>query len=134
MPEGFRLVAIPGPDFLGRFLTAALLIPGIVLLYVRGGPAPALADPRDRSPSKDATALPRLARTFRGRLVALFVAGVMVPLVAVTFFLRSTILTHSEQDTLDHARTGLDTARRVLDDYLPSATGGRGKPRASGRR
>ena len=29
--------------------------------------------------------------------------------VAVTFFLRSTILTHSEQDTLEHARTGLDT-------------------------
>jgi hypothetical protein len=30
IPEGYQLVAVPGPDFLGRFLTAALLIPGIV--------------------------------------------------------------------------------------------------------
>jgi nitrogen fixation/metabolism regulation signal transduction histidine kinase len=62
--------------------------------------------------------------------VALFVVGVMVPLFAVTFFMRSTILTRSVQDTLDHARTGLDTARRVLDDYLPSASGGRGNIQA----
>ena len=129
VPEGYRLVAIPGPDFLGRFLTAALLIPGIVLLY---GVAGLLLLWRilATGPEQRRDALPRLARTFRGRLVALFVAGVMVPLVAVTFFLRTTILTHSEQDTLDHARTGLDTARRVLDDYLPSETGGRGNLRA----
>jgi nitrogen fixation/metabolism regulation signal transduction histidine kinase len=44
--------------------------------------------------------------------------------------MRSTILTHSVQDTLDHARTALDTARRVLDDYLPSASGGRGNIQA----
>ena len=67
---------------------------------------------------------PRWARTFRGRLVALFVLGVLVPLFAVTFFLRSQIETRSARDTLDHARTALETARRVLDDYLPSA--GRG--------
>jgi hypothetical protein len=54
----------------------------------------------------------------------------MVPLLAVTFFMRSTILTRSVQDTLDHARTALDTARRVLDDYLPSASGGRGNIQA----
>ena len=128
-PEGFRLVAIPGPDFLGRLLTAALLIPGIVLLYAIAGFLMVwrvLATGVDQRQDS----LPRLARTFRGRLVALFVGGVMVPLVAVTFFLRSTILTHSEQDTLDHARTGLDTARRVLDDYLPSESGGRGNLRA----
>jgi signal transduction histidine kinase len=128
-PEGYRLVAIPGPDFLGRLLTAALLIPGIVLLYGTAGLLllwRVLATGVDRRQDS----LPRLARTFRGRLVALFVGGVMVPLVAVTFFLRSTILTHSEQDTLDHARTGLDTARRVLDDYLPSESGGRGNLRA----
>ena len=45
----------------------------------------------------------------------------MVPLVAVTFYLRSSIATRSRQDTLDHGRTALETARRVLDDYLPSA-------------
>ncbi len=128
-PESYRLVAIPGPDLMGRLLTAALLIPGFVLLYGVAGLlllwqvlAAGYGQKRD--------ALPRLATTFRGRLVALFVVGVMVPLVAVTFFLRSTILTHSKRDTLDHARTGLDTARRVLDDYLPSATGARGDLRA----
>ena len=31
--DGYQLVAVPGPDTLGRFLTAALLIPGIFLLY-----------------------------------------------------------------------------------------------------
>ena len=128
-PEGYRLIAIPGPDFLGRLLTAALLIPGIVLLYGIAGLL-LLWRILATGSGRRLVALPRLARTFRGRLVALFVAGVMVPLVAVTFFLRSTILTHSEQDTLEHARTGLDTARRVLDDYLPSETGGRGNLRA----
>jgi len=128
-PDGYQLVAVPGPDVLNRFLTAALLIPGIVLLYVVGGLLLLwrTVATREREPGHG---LPRLARTFKGRLVALFAAGVMVPLFAVTFFLRATILTHSQQDTLDHARTALDTARRVLDDYLPSASGGRGNIRA----
>lgn len=127
--EGYQLVAVPGPDFLGRFLTAALLIPGIVLLY---GVIGLLLVWRiaATSPAERRRALPRIATTFRGRLVVLFVVGVMVPLFAVTFFMRSTILTRSEKDTLDHARTGLDTARRVLDDYLPSASGGRGNIQA----
>ena len=66
-------------------------------------------------------------RTFRGRLVALFVLSVMLPLLAVTFFLRSSIESRSGQDTLDHARTALETARRVLDDYLPSVSAARGR-------
>ena len=126
VPEGYRLVAIPGPDFLGRLLTAALLIPGMALLASMAGLLALwriLAAPRSRRRE----ILPRGARTFRGRLVALFVVGVMIPLLAVTFFMRSEILTRSRQDTLDHARTALDTAKRVLDDYLPSATGGRGR-------
>ncbi len=128
-PEGYRLVAVPVPNLLGRLLTAALLIPGIVLLYVVAGLLLVWRILAMR-PSERRAALPRLATTFRGRLVALFVLGVMVPLFAVTFFLRSTILTHSEQDVFDHARTALDTARRVLDDYLPSPSGGRGNLRA----
>src|SRR5207245_9073715 len=72
------------------------------------------------SRGKRAEAIPRGVRTFRGRLIFLFVVGVMIPLVAVTFFLRSAIQTRSEQDTLDHGRTALITARRVLDDYLAS--------------
>ena len=71
--------------------------------------------------------VPRGGRTFRGRLVALFVLSVMVPLVAVTFFLRSSIATRSRRDTLDHGRTALETARRVLDDYLPSAAAALGR-------
>jgi signal transduction histidine kinase len=129
-PEGYyQLVAVPGPDFLGRFLTAALLIPGIVLLYGVMGALLLWRIAATRAADRR-RALPRIATTFRGRLVALFVVGVMVPLFAVTFFMRSTILTRSVQDTLDHARTGLDTARRVLDDYLPSASGGRGNIQA----
>ena len=128
-PEGYRLVAVPVPDLLGRLLTAALLIPGIVLLYVVAGLLLVWRILATK-PSERRAAMPRLATTFRGRLVALFVLGVMVPLFAVTFFLRSTILTHSEQDVFDHARTALDTARRVLDDYLPSPSGGRGNLRA----
>gem|GEM_PF-6943380 len=129
VPEGYQLVAVPGPDFPGRFLTAALLIPGIVLLYGVLG-ALLLWRIAATGAAERRGALPRIATTFRGRLVALFVVGVMVPLFAVTFFLRSTILARSEKDTLDHARTALDTARRVLDDYLPSASGGRGNIQA----
>jgi signal transduction histidine kinase len=126
MPEGFRLVAVPVPDLLGRALTAALLVPGIVGLFLLLG---ALAiwrfavTPRALAPAL----LPRGLKTFRSRLVGLFVVGVMIPLLAVTFFLRSAIETRSIEDTLDHARTALETARRVLDDYLPSATAGRGR-------
>jgi C4-dicarboxylate-specific signal transduction histidine kinase len=122
-------VSVPVPDLLGRLLTAALLIPGIVLLYVVAGILLLWRIAATR-PSERRAVLPRLATTFRGRLVALFVLGVMVPLFAVTLFLRSTILTHSEQDVFDHASTALDTARRVLDDYLPSPSGGRGNLRA----
>ena len=126
MPEGFRLVAVPVPDFLGRALTAALLVPGIVGLFLLLG-ALAIwrfaATPRSLAPAL----LPRGLQTFRSRLVGLFVVGVMIPLLAVTFFLRSAIETRSIEDTLDHARTALETARRVLDDYLPSATAGRGR-------
>ncbi|HSE64324.1 MAG TPA: ATP-binding protein [Thermoanaerobaculia bacterium] len=125
MPEGFRLVAIPGPDSLGRSLTAALLIPGITLLYVLLAIL-ALWRYAATPPKLRTEILPRGLRTFRGRLVALFVVGVMLPLLAVTVFLRSAIETRTERDTFDRARTALETARRVLDDYLPSAPGGRG--------
>jgi C4-dicarboxylate-specific signal transduction histidine kinase len=127
--DGYQLVAVPGPGALARFLTAALLLSGIVLLYGIVGLLLVwrTVAAEEREPGHS---LPRLARTFRGRLVVLFAAGVLAPLLAVTFFLRATILTHSEQDTLDHARTALETARRVLDDYLPSASGGRGNIRA----
>ena len=127
MPDGFQLVAIPGPDFLQRLLTAVLLLPAAGALYLAGGLivlARAMAA-RRRLPDL----LPPGARTFRGRLVALFLLTVMVPLVAVTFFLRSSIAVRSRQDTLGHARTGLETARRVLDDYLPSASATRGRLR-----
>ena len=119
MPDGFQLVAIPGPDFLQRLLTAALLLPPAAALYVAGGIILAWRFVTTRSKLRGA--LPRGTRTFRGRLVALFVLSVMIPLVAVTAFLRSSIASRTAQDTLDHARTGLETARRVLDDYLPSA-------------
>jgi signal transduction histidine kinase/HAMP domain-containing protein len=126
MPEGFRLVAIPAPDFLGRALTAALLIPGVTLLLLLLGVLALwrfLATPRELR----SEVLPRGLRTFRGRLVGLFVLGVMVPLFAVTSFLRSAIETRTARDALDRGRTALETARRVLDDYLPSAPGGRGR-------
>ncbi|HEY3172399.1 MAG TPA: ATP-binding protein, partial [Thermoanaerobaculia bacterium] len=126
LPEGFQLVAIPVPDPLGRALTAALLVPGILVLYLLIG-ALVLWRFAATPGAVRREILPRGLRTFRGRLVGLFVVGVMIPLLAVTFFLRSAIETRSVQDTLDHARTGLETARRVLDDYLPSATAGRGR-------
>jgi nitrogen fixation/metabolism regulation signal transduction histidine kinase len=59
--------------------------------------------------------------------VALFVLSVMVPLFALTVFLRSSIATRSRRETLDHGRTALETARRVLDDYLPSAAAALGR-------
>ena len=122
--DGYRLIALPLPDFFGRLLTAALLIPGVVVVYLVGS-ALLLGrliwqEPRDGL-------LPGWVRTFRGRLVALYVLGVLVPLFAVTFFLRSQIETRSQRETVDHARTALGTARRVLDDYLPSAAAARGR-------
>ncbi len=125
-PQGFRLVAIPVPDLLGRALTAALLFPGVTALYLLAG-AIALWRFAATPHRLRRDLVPRGLRTFRGRLVGLFVVGVMIPLFAVTFFLRSAIATRSVQDTLDHARTALETARRVLDDYLPSASAGRGR-------
>jgi signal transduction histidine kinase/HAMP domain-containing protein len=122
--DGYLLVGIPLPGAFGRLLTAALLIPGIVALYVAGTILLLLRlvaqNPRERL-------LPGWARTFRGRLIALFVLGVLVPLFAVTFFLRAQIESRSQKETVDHARTALGTARRVLDDYLPSAGAGRGR-------
>lgn len=123
-PDGFQLVAIPGPDFLPRLLTAALLLPAAAALYVLGGWIVLVRTVVTRRSVRDLW--PAGARTFRGRLVALFVLSVMIPLLAVTFFLRASIATRSQQDTLDHARTALGTARRVLDDYLPSASAARG--------
>jgi signal transduction histidine kinase len=117
-PEGFRLVALPGPDLLGRLLAAALLFPALGVLAGIGGLVAIWRVATGRHGASDA--IPRAARTFRGRLAALFVLGVMLPLIAVTLFLRSAIVTRSRRDTLDHARTALTTARRVLDDYLPS--------------
>jgi len=126
LPEGFRLVALPGPDLLGRALTPALLLPGMTALFLAAGALllwRLAAAPRRARPAL----LPGVLHTFRGRLVGLFVVGVMIPLLAVTFFLRSSIETRSARDTLDRARTALETARRVLDDYLPSAAAGRGR-------
>jgi signal transduction histidine kinase len=123
--EGFDLIAIPGPDFLKRLLAAALLLPVGAVLYAIGL---LVAFWRRLLSGRALKALlPPGARTFRGRLLALFVLSVMVPLLAVTFFFRSSIETRSRQDTLDHARTALETTRRVLDDYLPTAAAARGR-------
>ncbi|MEO8430922.1 MAG: ATP-binding protein [Acidobacteriota bacterium] len=123
--DGYRLVAIPVPNFLGRLLTAALLLPGIALLSAVGAILMLWRAAVARRAGSERFWLGGV-RTFRGRLIGLFVFVVMIPLLAVTFFLRTTIVSRSVQDTLEHARTGLETARKVLDDYLPSASGGRG--------
>ncbi len=117
--EGFELAAIPGPDFLQRLLTATELFPPAGVLYLVGSLVLLWRFLAYRRPLVGL--MPRGGHTFRGRLVALFVLSVMIPLFAVTFFLRSSISTRSRQDTLDHGRTALETARRVLDDYLLSA-------------
>ncbi len=124
LKEEFLLVGLPVPNLLGRFLNAALLLPGIVLLCAAGALLAGWRILSARQPERRKI-VPRGARTFRGRLVSLFVIGVMIPLFAVTFFLRNEIKTRSARDTLDRARTGLTTARRVLDDYLLSASAGR---------
>ncbi|MGH9399630.1 MAG: ATP-binding protein, partial [Thermoanaerobaculia bacterium] len=123
-PDGFELVAVPGPDFFGRLLTAAILLPALVFPALVA--ALLLAWRLAASPAGERAALvPAWARTFRGRLVTLFVVGVMIPLVTLTFFLRRQIETRSERDTIEYARTALETARRVLDDYMLSAAVGR---------
>jgi C4-dicarboxylate-specific signal transduction histidine kinase len=123
--EGYGLVAVPFPRFFDRILTAALLLPAIALVLAAAVVLRALA----AVARPGARWKPGWAQTFRGRLVALFVLGVLAPLFAVTFFLRSQIEIRSRRDTLDHARTALETARRVLDDYLPSASAARGRLR-----
>jgi signal transduction histidine kinase len=125
MPDGFQLVAIPGPEFLPRLLTAVLLLPAAGALYLLGGLIVLVRTVGARRKLRGL--LPPGARTFRGRLVALFVLSVMIPLLAVTFFLRDSITARSRQDTVAHASSGLETARRVLDDYLPSAAATRGR-------
>src|SRR5262249_50260955 len=87
-PAGFLLVAVPGPDLLGRLLRAALLLPALALLAAALGAIVLwrlLATPREARHE----ILPPGVRTFRGRLVAFFVLGVMIPLLAVTLYLHS---------------------------------------------
>ena len=123
--DGFQLVAIPGPDFLQRLLGATQLLAPAAFLYVAGWLVVAWRLVASGRPLRQIA--PRGSRTFRGRLVALFVLSVMVPLFALTVFLRSSIATRSRRETLDHGRTALETARRVLDDYLPSAAAALGR-------
>ena len=123
--DGFQLVAIPGPDFLQRLLGSTQLLAPAAALYVAGWLVVAWRLVTRRRPLRELA--PRGSRTFRGRLVALFVLSVMVPLGALTVFLRSSIVTRSRQETIDHGRTALETARRVLDDYLPSAAAALGR-------
>jgi len=125
LKDGFQLVAIPGPGFLERLLAATQLLAAAAALYVLGALILLWQHVTHRRPL--AELYPATGRTFRGRLLVLFVLSVMVPLTAVTFFLRSSIGTRSRQDTLDHGRTALETARRVLDDYLPSAEAALGR-------
>jgi signal transduction histidine kinase len=125
LKDGFQLVAIPGPDFLQRLLAATQLLAPAAVLYVLGVLVVLGRFAARRRPVREL--MPAGGRTFRGRLVALFVLSVMVPLVAVTFYLRSSIATRSRRDTLAHGRAALETARRVLDDYLPSAAAALGR-------
>ncbi len=125
LQDGFQLVAIPGPDFLQRILAATQLLAPASVLYVAGWLVVAWRLVTSGRPLRQLA--PRGSRTFRGRLVALFVLSVMVPLFALTVFLRSSIVTRSRRETVDHGRTALETARRVLDDYLPSAAAALGR-------
>jgi len=125
LKDGFQLVAIPGPGFLERLLASTQLLPAAAVLYALGAVVAAWRHLMRRRPL--AQLVPAAFRSFRGRLLALFLLSVMVPLAAVTVFLRSSIATRSRQDTLDHGRTALETARRVLDDYLPTAEAALGR-------
>src|SRR4029078_79263 len=66
LADGFQLVAIPGPDFLQRLLTAALLLPTAAARHLLGG---AVVLWRFATGARRGRALvPPAARTFRGRL------------------------------------------------------------------
>ncbi len=125
LKDGFQLVTIPGPDFLQRILAATQLVAPAAVLYVAGWLVVAWRLVTSGRPLRQLA--PRGSRTFRGRLVALFVLSVMVPLGTLTVFLRSSIATRSRRETIDHGRAALETARRVLDDYLPSAAAALGR-------
>lgn len=125
LKDGFQLVAIPGPDFLQRILAATQLLAPAAVLYVAGWLVVAWRLVTSGRPLRQL--VPRGSRTFRGRLVALFVLSVMVPLGTLTVFLQSSIATRSRRETIDHGRAALETARRVLDDYLPSAAAALGR-------
>ncbi len=125
LKDGFQLVAVPGPDFLERLLASTQLLAAAAALWILGALLVAWRHAMLRRPLEEL--FPAAGRTFRGRLVVLFVLSVMIPLTAVTFFLRSSIATRSRRDTLDHGRTALETARRVLDDYLPTAEAALGR-------
>jgi signal transduction histidine kinase/HAMP domain-containing protein len=123
--DGFELVAIPGPGFLERLLASTQMLAPAAALYIFGALVGVWRYVTRRRPLRDL--LPPAARSFRGRLVVLFVLSVMAPLTAVTVFLRGSIATRSRRDTLDHGRTALETGRRVLDDYLPTAEAALGR-------
>ncbi|HKD16494.1 MAG TPA: ATP-binding protein [Thermoanaerobaculia bacterium] len=123
--DGFELVAIPGPGFLERLLASTQMLAPAAVLYLVGALVAVWRHLTRRRPLREV--LPPAARSFRGRLVVLFVLSVMVPLTAVTVFLRGSIATRSRRDTLDHGRTALETGRRVLDDYLPTAEAALGR-------
>jgi hypothetical protein len=84
MNDGFQLVAVPGPDFLQRLLGATQLLAPAAFLYVAGWLVVAWRLVASGRPLRQIA--PRGSRTFRGRLVALFVLSVMVPLFALTVF------------------------------------------------
>jgi hypothetical protein len=122
---GYRLIAVPCPTFFDRLLTAALLLPAIVLVYVAGSVLRLLRklarDPR-------AGVLPPWARTFPRRLVApLWSWAFSCPSFAVSFFLRTQIQIPIASGDARPRPTALSTAGRVLDDYLPSAGAARGR-------
>jgi signal transduction histidine kinase len=123
--DGFELVAIPGPGFLERLLASTQMLAPAAALYFVGALVAIWRHLTRRRPLREI--LPPAVRSFRGRLLVLFVLSVMVPLTAVTVFLRGSIATRSRRDTLDHGRTALETGRRVLDDYLPTAEAALGR-------
>src|SRR5206468_5715946 len=87
LKDGFQMIAIPGPGFLERLLASTQLLAAAAGLYLLGGLVVLGRHVVRRRRLRDL--FPRAAQSFRGRLVALFVLTVMIPLTAVTFFLRS---------------------------------------------
>jgi signal transduction histidine kinase len=118
LADGFELVGLPGPDLLQRILTAARVLPPAAAVAAAAALLVAWRVLTSRRQLREW--IPMGAQTFRGRLSALFVLSVMIPLLAVTAYLRASIASRTGQDTRENARTALETARRVLDDYLPS--------------